>query len=176
MLPRILRGNGQTFKPGKLWNQYLDSIGELASRLDHDFLSSICYEHFDRFNSMFPKFDLDRHLVIREKFTTKWIYDNVRYDNNQKLDFHSHMIDDYLHGHNKYNYFVLQDCVNNGTWPFCPVIIEHDFGLSLGGKNLGSPLHLIEGTHRVCFINRLYELGMVKENKFHEVLVIKPKL
>jgi hypothetical protein len=62
--------------------------------------------------------------------------------------------------------------VDNGTWHFPPVIIENKIAKELGNKNYGNLIHLIEGTHRVSFVNRLYELGKIDPDRKHNLLEI----
>jgi len=73
MLPSILKGPGTIFRNGPEWISYLQCIGEYSDSVDHDFLSSICYEHFDRFNSRFPEFDIDSHKIERVTITAEKI-------------------------------------------------------------------------------------------------------
>lgn len=174
MLPQNLRQTDTLFRDDDCWGRYLEKVGPYAKSIDRDFLSQICLEHFDRFDDYFPGFNIDRHRVCREKLTTRAIYDSVRYDKGERLDFWYFQMDDYLAGISKLQYPQLEHCAENGTWSFPPVLIEKTFGESLGPYELGGPLHLIEGTHRVSFINRLYELGKIGAEKEHEVLVVRP--
>jgi len=173
MLPVELKRSGTLYGNNEVWQSYLNSIGDFASSIDHDFLSSICLEHFDRFNSCFPKFDVHKHKIERISLTAKMIYRNVRYGDNKKLDFWYFQVDECLSGSSNLSYPQLQYCMEYKKWSFCPVIIEHDFGIALGGDRLGRPFHLIEGTHRVSFINRLFELDVVSGDSLHELLAIR---
>lgn len=173
MLPRILRQTDTIYRNDENWEQYLEKIGSYVEKLDKDFLSQICLEHFDRFDDYFPGFDIDNHRVCRETLTTKEIYDLVRYDRGEFIDFWYFQMDDHLAGVSKLQYPLLEYCAKHGTWNFPPVLIDGEFGETLGPYALGKPLHLIEGTHRVSFVNRLFELGRVGPENEHEVLVVK---
>lgn len=174
MLPMILKKLDTRYRDDGEWQQYLNSIGDFANTIDLDFLSSICLEHFDRFNRNFPRFDVHNHKIERVALSADQIYSDVRYDDNKPLDFWYFQVDDYLSGASTLNYPQLKHCIEHKQWTFCPVIVEHGFGCEFGGRRLGSPFHLIEGTHRVSFINRLLELGDIAGDSLHEFITIKP--
>jgi len=71
------------------------------------------------------------------------------------------------------NYKVLKFAIENGTWSFPPVIIENKLAHQIGKGSFGEPIHLIEGTHRVSFIRRLYELNRIQSDFEHELIMIK---
>ncbi len=174
MLPSILKKSDTRYQGDLNWESYLIQVGDFAETIDRDFLSSICLEHFDRFNRCFPEFDINKHRVERVSFTAEQIYSEVRYDDNKPLDFWYFQVDDYLNGTSRLTYPPLEYCLKNRTWSFSPVVIDHAFGCELGGCRLGHPYHLIEGTHRVSFINRLLELNIIDASSTHEMLIIRP--
>ncbi|TGE81328.1 hypothetical protein C7Y70_13045 [Pseudoalteromonas sp. KS88] len=174
MLPSILKMSDTLYSNDSGWNSYLIKIGDFARTIDRDFLSSVCLEHFDRFNYNFPEFNINNHRLERVSFTAEQIYNEVRYCDNKPLDFWYSQVDDYLKNTSSLAYPELKYCIENKKWSFCPVIIDHIFGCELGGRRLGHPYHLIEGTHRVSFINRLYERNIIDASSIHELIVIKP--
>lgn len=172
MLPIELTKESTIFKKDNEWKDFLSRIGNYADILDHDFLSQICFEHSERFDSYFPNFDINKNKIIRIKKTAFEIYNEVRYDNNRKIDFWYFQIDEYFKNLNRNDYIVLKYLIENRTWNFPPVIIKSELANKLGNKNFGEPIHLIEGTHRISFLNRLYELKIVKPNSKHVLLEI----
>lgn len=174
MLPSIFKKPDTRYRGDSDWESYLIQIGDFSKTIDRDFLSSICLEHFDRFNRYFPKFDINEHRVDRVLFTAGQIYNEVYYDDNKRLDFWYFQADDYLEGTSSLIYPLLEYCMKNKKWSFCPVVIDHAFGCELGGRRLGHPYHLIEGTHRVSFINRLLELNIIDASSTHKLLIIRP--
>ncbi|GAA0892994.1 hypothetical protein GCM10009122_26730 [Fulvivirga kasyanovii] len=172
MLPDQLRSEYRLYKPGEEWEYYLESIGEYSS-VDNEFLSQICYEHYDRFNSYFPKFDLTRSRISRIKLTTKEVYDLIKYDGNTELDFwYAHIDGEHWKGKLSF-YQVLSSIVETGTWFLPPVIIRHELAETLGDRLYGQPIHLIEGTHRVSYLRRWYELGNVPATNKHEFIILE---
>lgn len=174
MLPEVLRQTDTIYRNDEVWNRYLKKVEAYLEILDRDFISQICFEHFDRFNDYFPRFDIHHHRIFRETITTKELYELVFYDKGKRIDFWYFQMDDYLAGVSKLQYPLLEYCAKHGTWSFPPVLIEGNFGETLGSYELGKPLHLIEGTHRVSFINRLYELARISAEDRHEILMVKP--
>lgn len=172
MLPKELYQESRVYQGGKEWKNYLSSIGEYAN-LDHEFLSQICYEHYDRFNEYFPRFDIHINRINRIKLTTEEIYNNVKYDRNQEIDFWYSHIDTDISKKWRKPYPILDSILQNGTWQLPPVIIRNELACRLGNMHYGEPFHLIEGTHRVSYLRRWYEKGMVDRYKAHEFLIIE---
>lgn len=172
MLPSKLHGPGKVvhFEPPDAF------LAENASRfpnLDPDFILQICFEHPDRFDDLFPRFDPAVHDAVRVTRTAGWVYDNVRYDDDEEPDFWSIQFDDYLrNGESAYSVFAHM--VKNRTWPFPPVIIEASFAVELGASGrLGKPYYLNEGTHRVSYMRRMVQLGMVSREEGAEVIEVR---
>jgi hypothetical protein len=171
MLPKILIDNQCYRGPqDEDWLKYLTRIEDYAHKIDRAFLSDVCFGQGERFNEYFPKFDLRKHKILRRRVTAAEIQANVRYDYNQPMNHWGWQIDDYLDSKNKFN--LTGRMVSELTWPFPPTIIDNTNGFadSLSLRSLGSPWHLIEGTHRISYLNRMLDLKMVAPDSEHEIL------
>jgi hypothetical protein len=165
MLPRVLRSENQLAyehhrNGGPLWDAYLTQIGDYAESVHRDFLSQICFDHFDNFDGWFPGFDINEITVLPKTVSAQDVYDNVR--RGDRLETHWRwQVNEQLERNFPSGNFVLQHCLDNDTWPSPPVIVDSAYGATLGGTDLGTPWHLVEGTHRVSYITRLLELGRI---------------
>lgn len=170
MLPQELEG------PGKMiaFESPDTFLSENCSRypdLDPDFILQICFEHPGRFNDFLPRFDVRRHMARRVRRTAGWVYDNVRYDDNQPVDFWFEHFDSPL-ASGRSDYEIFNHMIEHGEWPFPPVIIDSAFAATLGApENIGNPYHLIEGTHRVSYLRRMIQRELLPREK--SVSVIK---
>ena len=173
MLPKILLGSGMAYRgpEDEKWLEYLSHIGDYAQSLDHRFLSEICYEHGSRFNEYFPCFNLNSHKIQTRLVTASEIQEFVRYDNNEPVTFWETQFDNCRANLQPFEVEIFEHMIKNGTWPFPPVIIDNSNGFanSLSKHALGSPWHLIEGTHRVSYLNRMLELELVSPSSEHEI-------
>lgn len=173
MLPIELTRESKCFANDEFWKEFLNQIGEYAKTIDKDFLSQICYEHSQRFNYQFPKFNINKNQIIRVQKTAQEILKEIKYEWGQELTFHFDNVNNYLlNPQNEIKHQVLKYIVDNGTWSFPPVIIKYQLALKLGCKKAGSPIYLIEGTHRLSYIRRLIEEGIVSKDSKHEFLEI----
>lgn len=161
MLPIELRGPEKTIHLSDP-EPFIQTALSKFPHLDREFVTQICYEHPSRFNQILPKFDASLHTAIRATRTVKWILENVTYDHSKSI--HNEWawhVDKYLErgvGGSE----VLPQMVASGIWPFPPVIVEANFAFSIGAPPyVGSPYYLIEGTHRVSYLARLFELKRV---------------
>ncbi len=104
----------------------------------------------------------------------QWIYNNVRHDCNSQVDKWSDHVDNRLEEKFLQGYFVLKYIRQYKSWPLPPVIINAEFAILLGMKEklVGIPYYLIEGTHRVSYANRLYELSEIKGDSEMEIIEI----
>jgi hypothetical protein len=172
VLPRQLHGPALTIRfasPGTV-NAFLRDNKDRYSNLDPDFILQICFEHPDQFNELFPAFDPNEHSAVRVERNLGWVYDNVRYDHNEELDFWYEQFDTFRRTARS-GYEIFDHMMQSGTWPFPPVIIEAQFAVSLGApQDIGKPYHLIEGTHRVSYARRMIEIGLADRARTVEVI------
>lgn len=164
MLPAELEGRGKeiAFESPDV---FLSANLVEYPNLDQDFILQICFEHPRRFNDLLPQFDPRCHDAKRTERTAGWVYDSIRYDDNQDVDFWFDHFDSQLSSGRR-DYKIFTHMVNHGEWPFPPVIVETAFALTLGApEGIGKPYHLIEGTHRVSYLRRMIQLEMVSREK-----------
>ena len=110
------------------------------------------------------------------RITARWLKDNVRYDDGESMEFgrfFAEHVDEY-DSVTKRGMPMVKDMIAKGTWPFRPIIVEHDFGTkNLGSEyDLGSPYHLYEGCHRTSYLLRMLRLGYITPDSVHEILEV----
>lgn len=133
----------------------------------------MCCEHPQRFNELFPDFELSNHTVRQIEKSAFWIRDNVRYDYSEKVRFWDTRFDD-LEKRGSDD-FIFRSIQKLQVWPFPPVVIEYHFARSLGaGESIGRPYYLIEGTHRVSYLLRALDLGWLPGDKLLPLLEVAP--
>ena len=175
MLPKNLCGPGLViFNHKELADKFIRENVQRYPSLDPDFISQICFEHPDRFNELFPNFNPKIHAARRRIVTMQWIYDNIRYNANAKINNWNFHVDMQLDCKDPRTYHVLKYIRENKTWPFPPVIINANFGIKLGisAAQVGRPYYLVEGTHRVSYANRMFELNELKNDAEMEIIEI----
>lgn len=173
MLPNDLIGPGLTIDYANS-SDFLDRNRSAYPFLDPDFILQICYEHPTRFNELLPGFDVNLHNARRIGKTTGWIRENVRYDNSEELDFWFEHFDS-LASHANPQYEIYVSMIKNGTWPFPPVVISAAVAANLGAPPfIGRPYHLIEGTHRISYLLRMLQKGMISELGVHDLIAVEP--
>lgn len=176
MLPEHLHGPGTTihFASPETRDTFLRENEDRYPNLDSDFILQICFEHPDRFDELFPAFNPEEHVAVRKGRSLGWVYDNVRYDRSEELDFWYAQFDEFQKSGCS-GYEIYTHMTRTGDWPFPPVIIEAGFAVSLGApKNVGKPYHLIEGTHRVSYARRMLEIGLVNRARSVAVIEVRP--
>jgi len=178
MLPHILNGErGFDSENQDDFEKYLLQIGHFKNVIDHDFLKQICIDFFTDFNEKYPYFDIGKYKITRLKMTTQEIYDMIRYGENDKLDFWYEDFDrynkEYIPDEEEEKYLFNYMRVYT-TWPISPVVVDNRKLLCkrLGFKNGGKPLHLVEGTHRISYLNRMLEIKIIDPKSEHEILMI----
>lgn len=174
MLPELLHGPGLVL--GRSPDvTFLKAATARYPELDRDFILQICYEHPARFDRYLPGFDPDIHVARRGTRNTQWIRRNIRYDRNEELDFHWSHFNEHLAGRRS-GYWVFDSMIREETWPFPPVVISESFALELGAapQIVGGPYWLIEGTHRVSYLLRMYDIGRVSGSAEHPIIFLLP--
>jgi hypothetical protein len=169
VLPPCLRGPGKTidFESPAV---FLAENAARFPRLDPDFILQICFEHPDRFDRLFPLFDPGVHAAVRVRVSVGWVYEMVRYDYSEEPDFWAKQFDTFLR-EGEAEYSIFTSMVQTGTWPFPPVVVAAPFAAELGGDaHLGEPYHLVEGTHRVSYMRRMVQRGMLLRSSTTKVI------
>ena len=172
MLPDIFKGPQRVFFEKSEWRRYLSQLGGYAEKFDREFLRQVPYDHFDTFNEWFPWFDVDQAETGRLVLTAAEVRDLVRYFDNEPMNWWHKQFDSFWE--TNYPYEVFQEMIKLRTWPFVPILLANpdgDLGSPVRGRG-GCPFHLIEGTHRVSYLTRMLELGLVQEDSAHEVVVV----
>ncbi|ADE13441.1 hypothetical protein Nhal_0238 [Nitrosococcus halophilus Nc 4] len=172
MLPSNLKGPGETITSLNAEAFISDNSGRYPN-LDPDFISQICFEHPTRFDSFFPGFNPQEHTALRTERSASWIKGNIRYDNDDDLRFWFKQFDDFRSAGKGSK--VFEYMIEHRNWSFPPVIVEWRFAQELGAPSyVGRPYYLVEGTHRVSYLLRMLELGLVKETDSYQLIVITP--
>lgn len=172
MLPENLRGSGKPIGDGNA-ERFIQECVERYPHLDPDFISQLCYELPDHFDNVLPGFDPDIHCAVRITKQARWVLENViYYDGRGVLDEWAWHVDRRLKNGTSAS-CVLESMLENGAWPFPPVVIEASLARTLG---IGTPegnYFLIEGTHRVSYLSRLVQLGRIGLDQSLEIIEIR---
>ena len=116
VLPEHLHGPSLVihFASPEAVDTFLRENRDRYPNLDPDFILQICFEHPDRFDELFPEFDPEKHSAIRVRRSLGWVYDNVRYDHSEELDFHYAHFDAYREAGNT-DYEIYTHMMRTGT-------------------------------------------------------------
>lgn len=172
MLPENLRG------PGKLIGddsekRFIQECAEAYPYLDPDFISQLCYELPHHLDAVLPGFDPTLHCAVRSNRKAIWILENViYYDGTDIRDEWAWHVDRRL-AYGSFSSSVLESMVQNETWTFPPVVIEASLARALGLATPEGNYFLIEGTHRVSYLSRLFQLGRIQPDQSLEVIEIR---
>lgn len=175
MLPSNLHGPCKTigYAGAATVSDFLERNAERYPQLDRDFIVEICFEHADRFDELFPRFDVHSHAAVRVRRKAGWLLENVRYDDDEPVTFHLGRFQ-MLMRRGETADEVLGPMLANGTWHFPPVIIESNFARSIGApRHIGTPYYLVEGTHRLSYLHGLVQRGMIGAETEHDVLEVR---
>jgi hypothetical protein len=177
MLPAELHGPALTlaYAGADRVSEFLHLNQHRYPHLDRDFILQICFEHPDRFNGLFPRFNIELHSAVRITRSAAWINNNVRYDRGETVDFWCDRFHSLL-ARDETSDEVFVPMLRNGTWHFPPVVIESNFALSLGAPgDIGTPYYLIEGTHRLSYLRAMLELEMISSDRELPLIAVQPR-
>lgn len=152
---------------------FVQNAAQRYSELDPDFVRQICYEHPVRFNDLYPRFDVAVHGAYRIFRSAGWLYDSVREDDGSLPDSWSGQFDGYL-ARGQREYFVYETMIGTGRWPFPPVIVSAETAVDLGrAENLGFPYALVEGYHRLSYMRRMVQLGLLDRDTVLDAIELR---
>ncbi|MBA6407906.1 hypothetical protein H4J63_00790 [Pseudoalteromonas sp. 5Ae-yellow] len=153
------------------WEDYCGRIGLSGSRAYREFVRQVVYDHFNLHNSLYPEFDINDFEFESIYLSVKEIKNSVRYFRNEQVDWWGEQYEEFKE--TNYPYIIFEKMSENKTPPFPPVIIQESTFSNNDGKALGSPFHLVEGTHRVSYLLHMAKIGDIEWNSTHEFIILK---
>jgi hypothetical protein len=149
-------------------HDYLSRLPAAQSASERHFLSHVLFEHYDNFISRFPWFERESFCYQFREVTAEWVEANVRceYDLSQW----NHLYDQPSNDPRRLPFAMKL----KKTWPIEPVAFELESpepNQPQAGVRL-FPHHLIEGTHRINYLNRMMADGLISPRSHHRILVL----
>lgn len=177
MLDELLRPRGFGSLDRESWESYRRRLGLPDDRAETQFYRQVVYDHFDLFNEDYPWFDINRCEYNTVSLEASYILRDVRYFNNESLsspNFWHGQFDYFFEKGTEYDYLIFREMMLHRTFPFPPIILNFVEVNGPQGRLYGRPLHLIEGTHRVSYLTRMLELGLIADDSLHGFVLIQP--
>jgi len=154
------------------WESYCSRLALPDIEGVRQFFRQIPYDHFDHFNERYPDFEIGEYDLSIVPLTAYEAAAKIRFFGNREMRMWCWQYDEFERKNQ--NYPVFRFMAENGTPPFPPVVIDaknlrHDYYI------YGEPLHLIEGTHRLSYLIRMLERGLILPESVHDFVFVTPK-
>lgn len=156
------------------WEDYRQRLFLPDEGAEKEFYRQVVYDHFDDFNERFPHFDIAKCSFELIELTVKEMDQMVKSfrNTNEELKHWGLQYDDFEK--RNYDYSIFQYMSKHHKPPFPPVIMNTKNIEDNGWREYGKPYHLVEGTHRVSYLFRMAERGIISKNcSFQFVLVFR---
>lgn len=129
-----------------------------------EFYRQVVYDHFDDFNERFPTFNLEKYSFSFIQLSMEQIDEQVKSfrNTNKELKQWGSQYDEFESTNSQY--FIFQYMSKHHKPPFPPVIIDTKNISNNGWREYGRPYHLIEGTHRISYLFRMTEKGIINRS------------
>ncbi len=154
------------------WENYCERVGITEeSEAKKQFYRQVVYDHFDHHNNHYPTFEIDQFNFELIELSVAEVNEKIRYFNNRPLnDWWGAQYDEFEQADQQY--IIYQFMSQNHTVPFPPILIDSTSWENKDALPLGSPLHLVEGTHRVSYLLRMAERGIISWGSRHEFVLL----
>ena len=172
MLPVKLKPRGFDQRDKETWESYCSRLSLTQDEAQREFYRQVVYDHFDHFNDLYPGFELDQYRPLISEMTASVAQARIRYFDNVRMTKWSWQYDEFER--KDWDYHVFQHMREKGTVPFPPILIDAS-DLSHDRYIYGQPLHLIEGTHRVSYLNRMLERELISPDSSHKFVILTSK-
>ena len=148
---------------------YIKRVRPECLEAERHFFSHVLYDHFGNFVGRFPWFDLSHSVCEYREVSALWVQSNVRCEHD--LSQWDHFYDGTPSMMNELPELMRQA----GSWPIAPVIFQIEDATLLDAEvELPLyPFHLIEGTHRINYLNRMLTDGTIPPESLHRLLIVK---
>lgn len=137
------------------------------------FYRQVVYDHFDHFNDHYPDFELSDYEIGIECLTAQEANERIRFFGNKEMDKWGQQYDSFEQRNQ--GYVIYQKMSKSLTPPFPPILIDSSLLVDSGWRVYGRPLHLVEGTHRVSYLRRMLERGIIASESRHQFVVLLPR-
>jgi hypothetical protein len=155
------------------WEDYCSRLALPQDEALRQFYRQVVYDHFDHFNDYYTNFEMDDYRISIRNMTASEAESQIRFFGNREMRMWCWQYDEFERKNQ--NYLVFRLMLENGTPPFPPILIDSS-KLKHDDHVYGKPLHLIEGTHRVSYLIRMLERGLVLPNSVHSFVLLEPNL
>jgi len=170
MLPAKLKPIGFDSWEKEIWERYCSRLALPDDEAVRQFYRQVVYDHFDHFNHHYPSFELDVYKCSIRTMTAAEAAATIRFFGNREMRMWYWQYDEFERKGQNYPVFLAMS--ENGTAPFPPVLIDSR-RLEHHQYVYGKPLHLIEGTHRVSYLIRMLERGLICPESIHSFVVLE---
>ncbi|MFZ2890646.1 hypothetical protein [Sulfuricurvum sp.] len=159
------------------WEEYRQRLSIPEEGAEKEFYRQVVYDHFDYFNERFPYFDIEQHSLSFIELNISEINQQIKSfrNSNEELKQWGLQYDDF-EKRNWQHSMIFTYMSKNHKPPFPPVIMDTKNIDDNCWREYGRPYHLVEGTHRVSYLFRMAERGIISSNclfKFVLVSAIK---
>lgn len=153
------------------WDSYAARMALPRKSAIRSFYRQVVYDHFDTFNeSWFPEFQIKDWSFEFKLVTPKFLYGSVNYWRNEPIsDYKDQFYEFTESGKSEWLFNRFKEL---RTWPFPILIMDTARIPSKGDYDCGRPFHLIEGCRRYGFLWALSELGIVKADAKHQIVLL----
>lgn len=153
------------------WDSYCIRLALPKSEGVRQFFRQVPYDHFHHFNERYPAFEVEDYEFSIVRLTAAEAAAKIRFFGNNEMRMWCWQYDEFERKNQDYPVFRFM--AENRTTPFPPVVIDpknlrHDYYI------YGEPMHLIEGTHRVSYLVRMLERGLITPESVHEFVLVSP--
>lgn len=68
--------------------------------------------------------------------------------------------------------WLVQEMQEKGTWPQAPIVLKYERDIPMvNGKSLRAPYNLLEGHHRLAYLNKIIDQGAYHQDR-HDIWMI----
>lgn len=155
------------------WESYRVRLGSPTDRAILQFYRQVVFDHFSHFNEDFPDFFIEHHQFEMTQMTVQEVDKKVRYFGDEELGtFWGEQYD--LFETKNQDYAVFQYMRKHLTPPFPPILLDPSILKPKERWDYGRPMHLVEGTHRVSYLIRMVQRGIIPWTSSHEFVYVQP--
>jgi hypothetical protein len=175
VLDSHLRPQGFGILAQETWEAYSSRLELPNHEPTRQFYRQVVYDHYEYFNDQYPWFVMDDYEFVSISLRADKIARDIRYFDGEPLNTSSFWHDqfDYFFD-TQPDYAVFTEMMRRRTFPFPPIVLDPRDVPEGEGRSYGKPLHLIEGTHRVSYLTRMLELGLITGDSQHDLVLVQP--
>ena len=150
------------------WEEWQPKASRVLPHFPDDVLKQWLYRHWKGVVCNWGWLDFQSMRFELQSWTSEQIQSQIRTPHQEVVDKLSRRMTNPIFQRS----WLVQQMQENGTWPQAPIVLKYERDIPMvNGKSLRAPYNLLEGHHRLAYLNKIIDQGAYHQDR-HDIWMI----